>query len=92
MSERTFRRQRSRYEGEGLGGLLNRQGKPSPHRIPADEVERVSRLYRERYQGWTVKHPVRISTHKTTHSEDRASRDRTARRAPEGAPHRPPTY
>jgi len=57
MSERTFRRQRARYEEEGLDGLLDRRlGKASPHRIPADEVERVLRLYRERYQGWTVKH------------------------------------
>jgi transposase len=57
MSERSFRRQRARYEEEGLAGLLDRRlGKPSPHRIPADEAERVLRLYRERYQGWTVKH------------------------------------
>ena len=57
MSERTFRRQRARYEDEGLDGLFDRRlGKPSPHRISADEVERVLALYRERYQGWTVKH------------------------------------
>ncbi|WP_207462933.1 ISNCY family transposase [Azospirillum sp. SYSU D00513] len=57
VSERTFRRQRARYEGEGLEGLLDRRlGKVSPHRVPADEVERVLELYRTRYTGWTVKH------------------------------------
>lgn len=57
ISERTFRRQRARYEEEGLDGLLDRRlGKASPHRIPVDEVERVLGLYRTRYWGWTVKH------------------------------------
>ena len=57
VSERTFRRQRARFEEEGLPGLLDRRlGKPSPHRVPADEVERVLELYRTRYTGWTVKH------------------------------------
>jgi transposase len=56
-SERTFRRLRVRYEAEGAAGLLDRRlGKTSPHRIAADEVERVCRLYSERYAGWTVKH------------------------------------
>lgn len=57
VSERTFRRMRSRYEGEGPDGLADRRlGKPSPHRIGAAEVARVVRLYRERYADWTVKH------------------------------------
>lgn len=57
VSERTFRRQRARYDDEGLSGLLDRRlGKVSPHRVPADEVERVVELYRTRYAGWTVKH------------------------------------
>lgn len=57
MSERTFRRQRVRYEEEGLSGLLDRRlGKASPHRVPVDETDRVLALYRDRYQGWTVKH------------------------------------
>ena len=57
VSERTFRRQRARYEEEGLCGLLDRRlGKVSPHRVPADEVARVVDLYRTRYDGWTVKH------------------------------------
>ena len=57
VSERSFRRQRARFEEEGLSGLLDRRlGKASPHRVPADEVERVLELYRTRYTGWTVKH------------------------------------
>ena len=57
ISERTFRRLRGRYEEEGPSGLLDRRlGKTSPHRIAADEVERVVSLYRDRYAGWTVKH------------------------------------
>jgi hypothetical protein len=28
----------------------------SPHRIAADEVERIVSLYRDRYAGWSVKH------------------------------------
>jgi transposase len=56
-SERTFRRQRARYETEGADGLLDRRlGKVSPHRIAADEVDRIVSLYRARYAGWTVKH------------------------------------
>jgi transposase len=57
VSERTFRRLRGRYEAEGPAGLLDRRlGKVSPHRIAADEVERIVALYRDRYAGWTVKH------------------------------------
>jgi transposase len=57
MSERSFRRLRGRYEAEGEAGLLDRRlGKVSPHRIAADEVERMVSLYRDRYAGWTVKH------------------------------------
>ena len=57
VSERTFRRQRARFEEEGSDGLLDRRlGKASPHRIGPDEVDRVVSLYRDRYRGWTVKH------------------------------------
>lgn len=56
VSERTFRRQRGRFEEEGLAGLLGRRlGKASPHRVPADETARVLELYRTRYRGWPVK-------------------------------------
>lgn len=57
VTERTFRRHRARFESEGPSGLLDRRlGKVSPHRIGADEVDRVVSLYRDRYGGWTVKH------------------------------------
>lgn len=57
VSERTFRRQRGRYEEAGMDGLLDRRlGRPSPHRVPVDETARVLDLYRTRYAGWPVKH------------------------------------
>jgi transposase len=57
VSERTFRRWTRRYEEEGEAGLLDRRlGKASGRRVPCDRAEEVERLYRERYQGFTVKH------------------------------------
>src|SRR4029077_7825552 len=57
VSERTFRRWTRRYEEEGESGLLDRRlGKASGRRVPADRAEEVERLYRERYQGFTVNH------------------------------------
>ncbi len=57
MSPRSVRRWRRRYEQIGYDGLLDRRtGRPSPRRAPVREVERVVRLYRERYQGFNVRH------------------------------------
>ena len=57
MSERTFRRWRDRYQSEGAAGLLDRRlGKASARRVPADRVEAVLSLYRERYPGFTARH------------------------------------
>ena len=57
VSERTFRRWTRRYEEEGEAGLVDRRlGKASGKRVPTDRAEEVERLYRERYQGFTVKH------------------------------------
>jgi len=54
---RTFRRWTRRYEEEGEAGLVDRRlGKASGRRVPTDRAEEVERLYRERYQGFTVKH------------------------------------
>src|SRR5271166_4425373 len=54
---RMFRRWTRRYEEEGEAGLLDRRlGKASGKRVPVDRAEEVERLYRERYQGFTVKH------------------------------------
>src|SRR6266849_3549459 len=56
MHPRTVRRWRARYQaGERLALYDRRQG-PSPRKAPAPEVERVLRLYRERYPGWNVRH------------------------------------
>lgn len=57
VSERTFRRWTRAYEEDGEAGLVDRRlGKASGRRVPADRAEEVERLYRERYQGFTVKH------------------------------------
>ena len=57
VTERTFRRWTRRYEEDGDAGLLDRRlGKASGKRVPADRAEEVERLYRERYQGFTVQH------------------------------------
>jgi transposase len=57
VGERTFRRWRDRYDEEGEAGLLDRRlGRASGKRVPVDRAEEVEALYRERYQGFTVKH------------------------------------
>ncbi len=57
VSERTFRRWTRAYEEDGEAGLIDRRlGKASGKRVPTDRAEEVERLYRERYQGFTVKH------------------------------------
>lgn len=57
IGERTFRRWCQRFEEEGESGLLDRRlGKASPKRVPRREAEKVERLYRERYAGFTAKH------------------------------------
>jgi transposase len=57
VSERTLRRWRQRYDDEGADGLVDRRvGRPSPKRAPADELERMRALYRQHYQGFTIKH------------------------------------
>jgi transposase len=54
---RTFTRWTPRYEEDGEAGLVDRRlGKASGKRVPTDRAEEVERLYRERYQGFTVKH------------------------------------
>lgn len=56
-SERHFLRLRGRYAEEGLEGLRDRRvGRVSPRRASDDEVEEVSRLYRDRYKGFSVRH------------------------------------
>jgi transposase len=56
MSVRSFQRWKDRYEAEGEAGLVDRRGGPSPKRTPAEEVERMLGLYRDKYADFTVKH------------------------------------
>jgi hypothetical protein len=57
MSERQFRRYRDRYEEAGDDGLRDRRlGKLSTRRVPAEAIEEMLELYRNRYLGWNVKH------------------------------------
>jgi len=57
LSPRTVRRWRARLEQFGVPGLLDRRRRtPSPRRVPLGELQRVLRLYRERYQGFNVRH------------------------------------
>jgi transposase len=56
-SPRTLRRWRERYEAHGYAGLVDKRlQRPSIHAAPPGEVERVLRLYRERYGGFNVRH------------------------------------
>src|SRR5258707_9042186 len=57
FSPRTLRRWRERYEQHGYVGLMDkRRHSPSVRRVAAPEVERLLRLYRERYRGFNVRH------------------------------------
>jgi transposase len=54
---RTMRRWREEFEHRGTHALFDRRRQmPSPRRAPTAEVERVLRLYRERYRGFNVRH------------------------------------
>ena len=57
VCERTFRRYVDRYEDGGLDGPIDKRlGQVSARRAPVDEVVRTETLYRERYDGWNVRH------------------------------------
>lgn len=57
VTDRTMRRWRQNYEEFGYDGLLHRQrGRPSPKRIPVETIERVLKLYQERYFDFNVRH------------------------------------
>jgi transposase len=59
---RTMRRWREQFEHRGCHALFDRRRQlPSPRRAPAAEVERVLRLYRERYRGFNVRHFYEIA-------------------------------
>src|SRR5438094_2680233 len=56
-SPRSIRRLRWRLQHFGYDGLFDRRRQtPSPKRAPVAEVQRVLTLYRDRYQGFNVRH------------------------------------
>jgi hypothetical protein len=56
-SPRSIRRMRLKFERFGVQDLFDRRRRtPSPRRAPVAEVERLLRLYRERYSGFNVRH------------------------------------
>jgi hypothetical protein len=56
-SPRHFLRLRSRYDEDGLAGLKDRRvGRVSHRRAGDAEVEELTRLYRERYEGFNTRH------------------------------------
>lgn len=59
VSTRTMRRWRQRYREYGYDGLFDRRLKrPSPKQIPLETVQKVLRLYREKYFDFNVAHFV----------------------------------
>jgi transposase len=59
LSARTVRRLRCRYEKYGFDGLFDhRRRTPSPRAVPVADLQRVLRLYAERYTGFNVRHPT----------------------------------
>jgi transposase len=56
-SPRSIRRLRWKFERHGYDGLFDRRRQtPSPKRAPVAEVQRLLALYRDRYQGFNVRH------------------------------------
>jgi len=59
---RSIRRLRLRFQQYGYEGLYDgRRIKPSPKRAPVAEVERILRLYRERYRGFNGRHFYQVA-------------------------------
>jgi transposase len=58
---RSLRRWRARYEANQVLGLYDRRQLPSRHKAPVAEVQRILRLYRERFVGWNVRHFYRFA-------------------------------
>lgn len=57
INPRSLRRWRARYEHDPVLGLLDRRRqRPSHLTAPRAEVQRILRLYRERYAGFNVRH------------------------------------
>jgi hypothetical protein len=57
MCERSFRRYLSKYEADGLQGLIDRRlDQVSNRRAPVDEVMALTERYRTWHSDWNVKH------------------------------------
>jgi len=57
ISVSSFYRKRERFEEEGFEGRYDlRLGKASPHRAADAEVKRITKLYEDKYRGFSVKH------------------------------------
>lgn len=57
VSDRTLRRYIDRYEENGLDGLVDyRLNQVSHRRAPVDEVIALTSQYKEKHNGWNVKH------------------------------------
>lgn len=57
ISVRTFYRKRCRYDSEDFNGSFDQRiGRRSPHRAAEREVAFITKLYEERYRGFSVKH------------------------------------
>ena len=62
LAPRSVRRWRARYEAGGRVALYDRRClRPSRRKAPAPEVQRILRLYRERFAGWNVRHFYRFA-------------------------------
>lgn len=57
VTDRSFRRYINRYHDNGLEGLLDKRiTQSSARKAPVDEVMALVDRYKNRYDGWTVKH------------------------------------
>lgn len=57
VSVRSFHRKRQRYNSEGFDGCFDRRlGRVSPHRAADEEVALITKLYKERYRDFSVRH------------------------------------
>ena len=61
MEPRSLRRWRARFDAGGAVARYDRRQLPSPRKAPAPEVQRILRLYRERFAGWNVRHFYRFA-------------------------------
>src|SRR2546427_483615 len=62
LDPRSVRRWRARFDAGGRVALYDRRClRPSRRKAPALEVQRILRLYRERFAGWNVRHFYRFA-------------------------------